>query len=174
MDISQDMIAEVVERFIRTEYQVSDKDALFTRDAHLFDLGFVDSLGFTELIAFIETRFGIRLDDDHLFGEDFTTINGMSRVIGSLIDQSPLEPANSKVGNGLSGGDRPSRSPVGLACHELRLRGDSGGSYGRCAKKLQVEATSLRGRIFNVYHLSGAAIRSVPDEIAVMGVTALF
>ncbi|MER3424411.1 MAG: phosphopantetheine attachment protein [Nitrospiraceae bacterium] len=98
MDISQDMIAEVVERFIRTEYQVSDKDALFTRDAHLFDLGFVDSLGFTELIAFIETRFGIRLDDDHLFSEDFTTINGMSRVIGSLIDQSPLEPANSKEG----------------------------------------------------------------------------
>lgn len=99
MNISRDAIAGVIEKFIRTEYQVSEKDRFFTRDAHLFEMGFVDSLGFTELIAFIETRFEIGLDDAQLFSEDFTTINGMSGIVQSVLSEDGLEAASLRATN---------------------------------------------------------------------------
>lgn len=102
MNISRDAIADVIEKFIRTEYQVSEKDRAFTREAHLFEMGFLDSLGFTELIAFVETRFEIGLDDAQLFSEDFTTINGMSGIIQSLLSESRLEPTSVRADNGVN------------------------------------------------------------------------
>lgn len=81
MAISPQRIAEIVETFLRSEYQISQKDQMFTRDAHLFEMGYVDSLGFTELIGFLESRFDMTFENDQLFSEEFTTINGISRII---------------------------------------------------------------------------------------------
>jgi len=39
MVFSLTSIAETIERFIRTEFQVADNDPMFTRDAHLFEGG---------------------------------------------------------------------------------------------------------------------------------------
>lgn len=78
-------IADAIERFIRTEFQVADGDPLFTRDAHLFDAGFVDSIAFVQLISFIESTFEVSVDEDVLMSEDFTTINAMSRAVASQV-----------------------------------------------------------------------------------------
>lgn len=86
-------IADAIEGYIRSEFQIAQDDPMFTRDAHLFDLGFVDSVGFAQVIAFLESAFGIAIEEEHLFGEDLTTINGMSRVVfsclGGAADTSP-------------------------------------------------------------------------------------
>lgn len=89
-----DDIAQVLERFVRREFRVSDQDATFNRDTDLYDSGFVDSAGVVELIAFVESAFGVESQDEDLFSDQFTTINGISgavhrRLAGALPDTIP-------------------------------------------------------------------------------------
>jgi acyl carrier protein len=81
----REAIADAIEQFIRTEFLVSAADPAFTREAHLFDLGFVDSVGFVELLGFIQARYGVDLAGEHVFNEKITSINGMSEIVWSLL-----------------------------------------------------------------------------------------
>lgn len=81
MVITQDEIAQVVERFIRGHFQVLSGDPAFNRDAHLYEGGFVDSMGVVELIAFVESTFDVTLKDEDVFGDLFTTVNGICDVV---------------------------------------------------------------------------------------------
>lgn len=92
MAISRTSIADSIEEFIRKEYQVPARDRTFTRDAHLFDSGFVDSIGVTQLIAFIESAFDVTIDEKYLFTEDFTTINGITAVTHSCLRDRGSDP----------------------------------------------------------------------------------
>jgi acyl carrier protein len=80
MVTSQVEIASVIERFVRKQFRI-DETVPSLCDAHLFESGFVDSAGVVELIAFLESTFTIRLDDDQVFSEDFTTINGIAAIV---------------------------------------------------------------------------------------------
>ncbi|MGH8900425.1 MAG: acyl carrier protein [Egibacteraceae bacterium] len=71
----------MIEEFIRRTVQIPYDDAEFSRAAPLFDAGYVDSLGVVSLMEFIETSFGIELVEEDLFDEQFTTIDGMSKII---------------------------------------------------------------------------------------------
>ncbi len=87
MGTSQGEIALVIERFIRKQFRIGQA-ASCIGGTHLFESGFVDSAGVVELIAFLEKTFAIRLDDDRVFSEDFTTING----IAGIVDQMTARP----------------------------------------------------------------------------------
>ena len=87
MVTSPDRITDALERHIRDQFHVAPGDKYFTRDAHLYDLGFVDSAGVVELIALIETTFQIELGDEHIFSDAFTTINGISGVVHRCVEQ---------------------------------------------------------------------------------------
>lgn len=64
---------------------MSDDDPAFTREAHLFDGGFVDSIGLVQLITFLESTFDIAVDEDMLMSEDFTTVGGISALVASAM-----------------------------------------------------------------------------------------
>jgi acyl carrier protein len=81
MATSKHDIAVAVEAFIRRQFRIVDTNAGFSRDAHLFESGFVDSAGVVELIMFVGTTFGVDLKDEHVFSERFTTINGISDIV---------------------------------------------------------------------------------------------
>ena len=83
MVTSQAEIASVIERFIEKQFRIVDTVPEL-RDTHLFESGFVDSAGVVELIAFLESTFKISLGDDQVFSEDFTTINGISAIVGTM------------------------------------------------------------------------------------------
>lgn len=85
MAFAWDDIACRIEEFIRQEFRVMEDDPAFSRDAHLYESGYVDSAGVVELIAFVESTFEIQLEDEHIFSERFTTINGISSVIGACL-----------------------------------------------------------------------------------------
>ena len=82
---SREAIAEAIEEFIRMEFLIGNVDPLFTRNAHLFELGFVDSVGFAELLTFVEGRYGIELDPEHLFTDNVSSIDGLSEIVHSLL-----------------------------------------------------------------------------------------
>jgi D-alanine--poly(phosphoribitol) ligase subunit 2 len=73
-----------IEAFVRETFDVSPGDPGFSRDVDLFDGGYVDSVGFTELLAFIEEQFGIEVPEDELLSDEFLSIDGMGRVLARL------------------------------------------------------------------------------------------
>jgi acyl carrier protein len=81
MVTSQPDVATAIETFIRRHFRINQSDPMFSRDAHLFETGLVDSVGAVELITFVGATFGVALDDDDIFSEHFTTINGIADIV---------------------------------------------------------------------------------------------
>lgn len=50
-------------------------------DTDLFETGLIDSFGFTELVAFLEGTFNVKLSDDELASVDTSTLSGITRMI---------------------------------------------------------------------------------------------
>jgi acyl carrier protein len=76
--------AAAIEAFVRRQFRIIDNDPRFSRDAHLFEGGYVDSAGVVELLMFLESTFNVTLGDDQIFSDEFTTINGISAILASL------------------------------------------------------------------------------------------
>ncbi|MFW6175281.1 MAG: acyl carrier protein [Acidobacteriota bacterium] len=89
MPISPDEAADRIEAFLRREFRVAPEDPPFGRDTHLFEAGFVDSTGVIELVAFLESAFGVDIPDEDLFSEAFTTVNGISGIVHRRADGAP-------------------------------------------------------------------------------------
>jgi acyl carrier protein len=83
MVTSQAEIGTVIERFIQKQFRIDD-GVPDLRGTHLFESGLVDSAGVVELIAFVEATFKIRLGDDQVFSDEFTTINGIAAIVDAL------------------------------------------------------------------------------------------
>lgn len=73
-------IKEVLRSYIKEEFGIDD-DPDFTDDAHLFDMGFLDSLGATQVILFIEEEFNIEITQKDLILHPMNTINEIALVI---------------------------------------------------------------------------------------------
>lgn len=77
-----------VERFIRTQYNISPTDPMFDREVDLFELGYVDSVGIVELIEFLRQEFGVEIPDEDLLSDDFSNISGIARIVSRLAPES--------------------------------------------------------------------------------------
>ncbi|GIP41023.1 hypothetical protein J31TS4_43030 [Paenibacillus sp. J31TS4] len=74
-------IAQQLEEHIRAQYEIDPDDDEFTRDVHLFDYGFIDSLGATALIAHIEKTYGIQVTNQDLMLYPLNTVNEIATFI---------------------------------------------------------------------------------------------
>jgi acyl carrier protein len=81
---SEQDYADQIEGFVRETFAVAADDPHFGRDRDLFDAGYVDSIGLVELLAWIEERWGIEVPDGVLVSDEFTTVDGMARVLARL------------------------------------------------------------------------------------------
>ncbi len=77
-------VPDRIESFIRTAFDVNSMDVIFTRKVDLFEAGYIDSMGFAELIEFLQDQFAVALPDSVLLSDDFLNIDGMTRIISSL------------------------------------------------------------------------------------------
>jgi acyl carrier protein len=84
-----DTVADELERFIRHQFQVPDDDTNLTRETHLWEAGYVDSLGVAEVIAHLEETFGVRIPDEALFSPDFVRIRGIAQIVCDLRAKRP-------------------------------------------------------------------------------------
>jgi len=74
-------IAETVEAFNRRRFDIAESDPYFSRQSNLWDEGYVDSLGMTELIVFLESSFAIQVPDTVLFSPQFTSVDGIASLV---------------------------------------------------------------------------------------------
>ena len=84
--MTHDQIAARLEGFVRRHFGVARDDPAFSRRAHLFQDGYVDSLGVVELLAFIHEQFGVEVPDEELVPDRFETIEDIARVVHGLVD----------------------------------------------------------------------------------------
>ncbi len=72
---------ERIENFIRTQFNVSTTDPEFDREVDLFERGYVDSVGFVELLEFLSQEFGVEVPDEDLLDDAFSSINGIAQIV---------------------------------------------------------------------------------------------
>lgn len=80
----EDIVQQLTDH-IRTRYEIDPDDEDFGVDVHLFDYGFIDSIGATALIAHIETTYGIQVTNQDLMLYPLNTINEIAAFISRKI-----------------------------------------------------------------------------------------
>lgn len=50
-------------------------------DDSLLDSGILDSVGIAELIAFVETEFGVRVEDEEIVPDNFETVTRVAALV---------------------------------------------------------------------------------------------
>lgn len=85
-------IARRLEQFLRAYFAIAEDDPGFSRSVDLFDAGYVDSVGLVETLAYITSTFDIKIPDEALLSDAFSTINGMAQVIGLILEEADAEP----------------------------------------------------------------------------------
>ena len=82
--MNTDIIADRIETFIRTQFEISPADDGFGRSIDLFELGYVDSVGFAELLSFFSEEFDVEVPESDLLSEEFLSIDGMALIVSRL------------------------------------------------------------------------------------------
>lgn len=73
-------IKEQVRQFILSNFYVADPAAL-NDDASLLDAGIVDSTGVLEVINFIESTFGITVEDSEMLPDNLDAVNRIAAFV---------------------------------------------------------------------------------------------
>jgi acyl carrier protein len=83
-------IASRIEAFIRARFEVDPNDDDFDRTVDLYDRGYIDSVGFVELLAFLGKEFGVEIPEQDLLSDEFLTIDGIAIIVARL-SVEPIE-----------------------------------------------------------------------------------
>ncbi len=79
--MDQASIAEEINSFVRTNYNIGDDDPDFDMDVHLFDYGYIDSFGAVELTSFVEDKFSIKVSNSDLVIHPLNTIHEIAEFV---------------------------------------------------------------------------------------------
>jgi acyl carrier protein len=75
-------VIESISRYILEKFPLARKRALKSTDL-LLENGILDSMGIFDLVEFIETEFGIRIEDDDLLPENFQSVERIEAFVES-------------------------------------------------------------------------------------------
>ena len=75
-------------RILLAEMEVMPAKAV-SDDSSLFDAGILDSLRLMELVAQIQSRFGIRVGVNDLIPDHFDSLERMARYVSGKLDSPP-------------------------------------------------------------------------------------
>ena len=78
-------VKETLRNFILEHFEIDAGDLDFTDDVDLFDYGFVDSLGATEIVLFLEDTFEIKISQADITLYPMNTINEIAEVVESKL-----------------------------------------------------------------------------------------
>ena len=86
MDLEKEIREFVVENFLygATDVQLSENDSFIER-------GIIDSTGVLEVVNFIESKFGVTLNDDELTPENLDSISRILRFLNGKLGQERIE-----------------------------------------------------------------------------------
>ncbi len=71
-----------IRAFLETNFYIADK-SLLVDDASLLDRGIVDSTGILEIVAFLESDFGIKVEDHELVPDNLDSIDRLVAFVAT-------------------------------------------------------------------------------------------
>ena len=74
-------IEQEMRQFIVDNFLFGDKETKFSNDDSFLDRGMIDSTGVLELVAFLEEKYGIKINDNELVPENLDSIGCLVRFI---------------------------------------------------------------------------------------------
>jgi len=74
--VESDVTAFIVENFL-----FGDASEAPARDASFMDTGLIDSTGILEVVAFLEEKYEIEVDDDELVPENFDSVGNIAGYV---------------------------------------------------------------------------------------------
>lgn len=72
-----------IKDYIAINLLFSDNGFPFTDEASFLDEGIVDSVGVMELVAFVEEKFGVKVDDLEVTPENFDSVSRLAAYVRS-------------------------------------------------------------------------------------------
>jgi len=75
-----DQKKELVKNFIVDNFLFGDEEKL-KDDTDFFSSGIIDSTGIIELVGFIETSFPVKVEDEELVVNNFSSLNSVSSYL---------------------------------------------------------------------------------------------
>ncbi|MGH9158488.1 MAG: acyl carrier protein [Vicinamibacteraceae bacterium] len=72
--------------FIVENFLFGQEEGLLSSDDSFIENGIIDSTGVLELVGFLETRYGITVDDDELVPANLDTLNRLSAFVRRKLD----------------------------------------------------------------------------------------
>ena len=79
-------IKQKIRQFIETKSPVASKDKLLDTDS-LLDNNIIDSMGFLDLVTFVESEFDVVVEDDELLTENFESIESVTEFVNAKVEQ---------------------------------------------------------------------------------------
>ena len=79
-------VKEALRNFILEHFEIDAGDPDFSDDVHLFDYGFVDSLGATEIVLFLEETFQVKITQADITLYPMNTINEIAGVVENKLN----------------------------------------------------------------------------------------
>lgn len=80
-------IKDTLRTYIMEQFDVEVDDPDFSDDVHLFDNGFVDSLGATEIVLFLEDTYDVEITQRDITLYAMNTINEIAGVIYRKVEK---------------------------------------------------------------------------------------
>ena len=74
-------VKDTLRSYIMEHFEIPADDPDFGDDVHLFDYGFVDSLGATEIVLFLEETFGVQITQKDIILYAMNTVNEIAGVV---------------------------------------------------------------------------------------------
>jgi acyl carrier protein len=84
-------ISLAVRRFIGENFLFRDDGDAIAHDGSLLDAGIIDSTGVLELVCFLETTFGIEVQDDEMLPENLDSIRAIANYVARKLDQRKMQ-----------------------------------------------------------------------------------
>src|SRR3954462_696103 len=80
-----------VRLFIGENFLFRDDGDAITHDASLLDAGIIDSTGVLELVSFLETTFGIEVQDDEMLPENLDSIRAITSYVSRKLESAKVQ-----------------------------------------------------------------------------------
>jgi acyl carrier protein len=84
-------ISLAVRRFIGENFLFRDDGDAIAHEASLLEAGIIDSTGVLELVSFLETTFGIEVQDDEMLPENLDSIRAIASYVARKLDQPKIQ-----------------------------------------------------------------------------------
>ncbi len=83
--LTDEKIKLKIVKFIKNNFPLNDE---LNDDDSFFDSGIIDSIGVLELVAFIEKKFNVKIDDEELIPDNLDSVNRILNFIKDKLSKS--------------------------------------------------------------------------------------